>query len=164
MLYNALDHEIIDQTRTAMLGEMIEKHVDKYFEAGNAIKAFGSNLVPSDKLLGLIASSGPNETMTAPADRPGIREFRSLSVETGAKKQGAMAADDSIGQWAQAGTSSERWSGESCKRCKSRQTCHRTCSGTDRAVKTSHAIWTQQCQWDTPTTALRASEIVAESS
>lgn len=48
MVYDAKEHIILYQTQTAVLGETIEKHMDKYFEAGKAAEAQGNRMLHND--------------------------------------------------------------------------------------------------------------------
>lgn len=44
MVHDAMEHIILDHTRTAVFGEAIYKHVDNYFEAGKAVKSLKYNV------------------------------------------------------------------------------------------------------------------------
>lgn len=45
VVYDAVDRVILDQIRTAVLGEMINKHVDQYFVPSKAAQASGNRLL-----------------------------------------------------------------------------------------------------------------------
>lgn len=56
VVYDAKELVTPDAISTAMLGETIKKHVDKYFEACKAANALGKRLLCSDVVLAVIAS------------------------------------------------------------------------------------------------------------
>lgn len=51
MVYNALARVILGPIRTTVLREIIDKHVEKYFNACKGTEALGKKLLPNDELL-----------------------------------------------------------------------------------------------------------------
>lgn len=69
MVHDSVKHFILDQIRTDGVGEMTDKHVHKYFEAGEAAEAAEKKLLHSEELPALITSFAQRRTMNALADQ-----------------------------------------------------------------------------------------------
>lgn len=55
-MYYTVDHVVLDQIRTAVLGKAIKKHTDQLLEAGKAPEPLGKRLLRNDELFAPIAS------------------------------------------------------------------------------------------------------------
>lgn len=86
--YEVLEHVILDQIRTGVLGKTIDKHVDKCFQVIKSAEALGKGLLHDDKYLTQIASFFQTRNMNAIADQRRVDVFRSSSMAIGAKKEG----------------------------------------------------------------------------
>lgn len=68
-MYGTLQNVIYELVRKAVLDETIDKHVDKFFEAGRTIEAFDKSLLRNDETLVLIASYVETKAMDKIADQ-----------------------------------------------------------------------------------------------
>lgn len=51
MVYNTVEHVVLDQIRTKVLEKPINKPADQYFEAGKVAEDLGKGLLRNDELL-----------------------------------------------------------------------------------------------------------------
>lgn len=128
VLYDAMKHVIFDQIETAVLGEIVEKHVDKQFEAGKASEAFAKMLLCNDEFPTQIASFAHEKIMDAISGQSQVGQTEYRSLETSANKHEVVPAEDSFGQGAQECMSSKSSSKQSDKDSKSCRARCSTCS------------------------------------
>lgn len=69
MVYDAVEHVILDHIRKAVLDERINQSVEQYFEAGKASEALGNRLLPNEEFLFPIASFVQTQSMDATIDQ-----------------------------------------------------------------------------------------------
>lgn len=97
VVYDAMEHVILDQMRTAVFGKRINNHVDKHFQAGNSIEAYCRKWLPNYKLLAPITSLVQTEIMDAITNRGRVYVFRYTSIANGGKKDAAGVAEPILG-------------------------------------------------------------------
>lgn len=68
MVYYLVEHVIFDQVQTVLIGESMDKHVEKYFEAGRATKAPWSRTLRNDEFFTPMALYIQEKKMEAIAD------------------------------------------------------------------------------------------------
>lgn len=106
-MYEGVQRAFLDRIRKALLEETIKYQVDQYFKDRKATKALGKSLLRNDGLLALITSLGQSHNMDEIPDPCKVDVFRSVSMPTSARKDGAMAAGPSLVHKASARKSSE---------------------------------------------------------
>lgn len=119
IVYDAVEHVITDQIKTVLLGDTINNHVAKFFEAGKTSKGLGKGLLCYDKFLAPKLSIVQTQTMEAITDQQSLDVLGSMSMAVSAKKDVDVAAEHSLAHNALPRTSSESSIEESCKRSKS---------------------------------------------
>lgn len=93
MLFDAWEHFIIDHIRTCVLGETVEKHVDRYFQAVKATEQHGERLLRSKRFLAPIVSFVQTDSMDAITDQHSVNIFASPFKATDAKEDAVVTAE-----------------------------------------------------------------------
>lgn len=93
MVYDAVEHVILNQIRMSVLAGTNNKHVEQYFEAGKATKALGKWLLRNDEFLAPISPFVQAQAIDAIADQRRVVVFGSTSMETRPRKYAAVAAE-----------------------------------------------------------------------
>lgn len=101
MLYDALKHVIVDQTRTAMLKKTLNKPVDQYFKASKTADALCMRVL-CNGFFAPIASFIETQTMDTITDQGRVDVVRSTSKATSIMKDLFVAAEASVARQAQA--------------------------------------------------------------
>lgn len=110
-----------------MLGETVDKHMDKHFKACKSAEALDNGLLCSEKFLGYTESFVQTKTMKAIADQCKVNGLGFTYMDTGAENNAAGAADANLGQKELTRTSSGTLCEESYNGHWSHQTRHSTC-------------------------------------
>lgn len=118
-MYSTMKHVVLDQIRTAVLGDRIEKHVEKYFEAGNVAEALRERLFPNKDFLTFIILLVQTNSIDGIADQTRADVIGSISIAAPANKDATVAAQSRVEQGALACTISEGSGEDSSKGCKS---------------------------------------------
>lgn len=131
-MYDAVKHVGLDQVRTAVVGDTINKRVVQYVEANKPAETLAKRLLCNDDIPAPIASLVQMHTMHAISTHREVDVFRSTSMATNAKEDAAVAADAELVQNTLARTSSKSFSEEIYVRLNSRQARHHSYSCTRR--------------------------------
>lgn len=88
-----MEHVILDQIRTAVLKEGINKHVDKYFQSSKAAEALRKRKPRNNDLFAPIASFVGVKKLNGTMDQHKVRIIGSTSMAKDVTRDTAIAAE-----------------------------------------------------------------------
>lgn len=95
-VYNAIDHVVHGQIRTAVVSDKINRHVAQFLESGRADKALGERFLRTDEFLAPIDPFVQAHTIASITDQRCVKVFGFSSMATSAKNDTAVAADANL--------------------------------------------------------------------